>query len=272
MTDLVPTSGNPFDSIRRIDDRGEYWTGRDLMPVMDYSQWRDFAATIERAKAALILVQGGTVGAANFADTRKVSVARGPAPADYRLTRLGAYLVAMAGDDAKEAVAEARIYFAVRTRQAETTKPPAELTRAEILRMALDSEEQREALAAEVKVLAPKANYVDAFVDIASDCTTVRDFSHQLQVGEKALRDHLMRHKVIYRTVLGTRWSKSQCRQITEYSWHAHADYKAWFHLRDQPEAPRHHNGQMRQTLYVSPPGKVGIAKFLRRHPIDGAA
>ena len=37
----------------------------------------------------------------------------------YHLTRFGAYLVAMAGDDTKEAVARARVYFAVRTREAE---------------------------------------------------------------------------------------------------------------------------------------------------------
>jgi hypothetical protein len=37
----------------------------------------------------------------------------------YHITRFGAYLTAMAGDPAKEAVARARIYFAVRTRGAE---------------------------------------------------------------------------------------------------------------------------------------------------------
>ncbi|MGW4629300.1 RhuM family protein [Streptomyces rubiginosohelvolus] len=38
---------------------------------------------------------------------------------DYRLSRFGAYLVAMAGDDTKEPVALARVYFAGRTREAE---------------------------------------------------------------------------------------------------------------------------------------------------------
>lgn len=97
----------------------EYWAGRDLQPLMQYSQWRDFAATVERAKASLALVQGADAAAKNFAAVRKVAGSRGPAGADYRLTRFGAYLTAMAGDDTKEAVACARVYFAVRTREAE---------------------------------------------------------------------------------------------------------------------------------------------------------
>lgn len=43
--------------------------------------------------------------------------------ANYRLTRFGACLVAMAGDDTKATVAEARIYFAVKTREAEISQP-----------------------------------------------------------------------------------------------------------------------------------------------------
>ncbi|MEU6058037.1 RhuM family protein [Streptomyces sp. NPDC047097] len=52
---------------------------------------------------------------------------------DYRLTRFGAYLVAMAGDDTKPAVAQARVYFAVRAREAEL----GALTAAEIRDTAL---------------------------------------------------------------------------------------------------------------------------------------
>jgi hypothetical protein len=38
-----------------------------------------------------------------------------------------------------------------------------------------------------------------------------------------------------------------------------------WFRECDQPNAPRHHNGQLRTTLYVTPAGKVGIARMLGR-------
>ena len=125
---------SPFDQIRHTDEYGrEYWTGRELQPLMEYTQWRDFAATIERAKASLGLVQGESSAEKNFADARKVAGSRGPAGADYRLTRFGAYLAAMAGDDSKVAVAQARVYFAVRAREAEL----GALTQAEIRATAL---------------------------------------------------------------------------------------------------------------------------------------
>lgn len=111
---------SPFDEIRRTDAYGrEYWLGRDMQPLMQYSQWRDFAVVIVKARDSLALVQGEEAAQKNFAEIRKVSGARGPAGADFELTRFGAYLVAMAGDDTKETVAQARVYFAVRTREAE---------------------------------------------------------------------------------------------------------------------------------------------------------
>ncbi|MFD5661006.1 RhuM family protein [Streptomyces hirsutus] len=109
-----------FDEIRHLDAYGrEYWLGREIQPLMQYSQWRDFASVIKKAKESLALVQGEVAAQKNFAEARNVSGARGPAGADYKLTRFGAYLTAMAGDDTKEAVAQARVYFAVRTREAE---------------------------------------------------------------------------------------------------------------------------------------------------------
>lgn len=132
----VESSGgsSPFDKIRHLDAYGrEYWTGREMQPLMQYSQWRDFAGVILKARDSLALVQGEGAAQKNFAEVRKVSGARGPAGADYELTRFGAYLVAMAGDDTKEAVAQARVYFAVRTREAEL----GALTQLEIRRTAL---------------------------------------------------------------------------------------------------------------------------------------
>lgn len=111
---------SPFDRIRRTDAYGrEYWLGREMQPLMQYSQWRDFALVIGKARDSLALVQGEETASRNFAEMRKVSGSRGPSAADFELTRFGAYLVAMAGDDTKEPVAQARVYFAVRTREAE---------------------------------------------------------------------------------------------------------------------------------------------------------
>ncbi|MEV1079857.1 RhuM family protein [Streptomyces sp. NPDC050211] len=114
----------------------EYWLGREMQPLMGYAQWGKFALVIERAKTSLALVQGETAAQNHFSQTGKmVPIGSGAEREvlDFRLTRFGAYLTAMAGDDTKEAVALARVYFAVRTREAET----GALTELEVRRTAL---------------------------------------------------------------------------------------------------------------------------------------
>jgi DNA-damage-inducible protein D len=111
----------PFDQVKRLDEHGkEYWTGRDLQPLMDYGQWVKFAAVIEKAKASLAIVEGRDAAEHHFPKRESEGGRWGNQRIDdFRLTRFGAYLTAMAGDDTKQAVAEARIYFAVKTREAE---------------------------------------------------------------------------------------------------------------------------------------------------------
>lgn len=109
---------SPFDAIMQTDAEGEYWCGRDLSVMMQYTEWRNFAEVISKARDALALVQGEAAAQDHFvAINRMVPLGSGAQRSvpDYRLTRFAAYLVAMAGDDTKEAVAHARIYFAVRT-------------------------------------------------------------------------------------------------------------------------------------------------------------
>jgi hypothetical protein len=92
------------------------------MPLMSYSQWRDFRIVIGKARDSLALVESEDAAQRHFAETRNmVEIGSGAqrAAQDFRLTRFGAYLTAMAGDDTKESVARARIYFAVRAREAE---------------------------------------------------------------------------------------------------------------------------------------------------------
>lgn len=90
---IARTGANPFDAIKRIDDDAdEHWSARELMPLLGYgADWRNFDATIERARFA----------AANVgldADRLFVGVTEnsgGRPRADVRLTRYAAYLVAM---------------------------------------------------------------------------------------------------------------------------------------------------------------------------------
>lgn len=128
---------SPFDRIRHVDTYGrEYWTGREMQPLMEYSRWEDFAVVIEKAKTSLALVQGADQAAHHFREMPEV-IPGGrwgkQTVGSYQLTRFGAYLVAMAGDDTKGAVAHARVYFVVRAREAEL----GAITELEIRRTAL---------------------------------------------------------------------------------------------------------------------------------------
>lgn len=165
-TELTPAGASPFDAIRRTcADGTEFWSARDLMPLMGYAAWRNFMVPVERAMKAA--ENQGHHGA--FAESRnRVDAGAGSTERqDYELSRFAAYLVAMNGDPNKPEVAAAQAYFAIRTREAETRPvfDPAQLTRQEILRIALNDEEERMALEAENKVLAPKAEAFDSFID-----------------------------------------------------------------------------------------------------------
>jgi len=108
---LLDDSQSPFDRIRRVDpDGSEWWSARDLMPLMGYTKWQAFEVPLNRAMKSAE-AQGINVEN-NFTGSRKVSGGRGPDQFDYRLTRFACYLVAMNGDPRKPEVAAAQAYFA----------------------------------------------------------------------------------------------------------------------------------------------------------------
>lgn len=104
--------------MRTDPDHGEYWSARDLFPVLGYEKWERFEGVIERARAATVNI--GQDPDLHFSRIREDRTGLGGAPrANYRLTRFGAYLVAMNGDPHKEEIARAQAYFAIKAREAE---------------------------------------------------------------------------------------------------------------------------------------------------------
>lgn len=142
MTNVVSFQGSsPFDAIRQSrPDGSEFWSARDLMPMLGYDRWENFSAALERAKVAAE-VQGQDTENLFRGITKKGA---GRPQQDYELARFACYLVAMNGDPRKPEIAAAMSYFAIRTREAETTPAPQELSRKDILVMALEAEERAE--------------------------------------------------------------------------------------------------------------------------------
>ncbi|WP_293914265.1 BRO family protein [Deinococcus sp.] len=123
---------NPFDAICRTAEGGaEYWSARDLMPLLGYDTWRKFAQSIERAAAACD--NSGQDSKDHFVPSGKlIETGKGAEREvlDYRLSRYACYLTAMNSDARKAAVAGAQTYFAAQTRHAELAQaapvlPPA---------------------------------------------------------------------------------------------------------------------------------------------------
>lgn len=111
---------SPFDAIMHTaDDGSEWWSAREMMPLMGYTKWQKMQDAIERAK--LSCQNAGQQPPDHFTGAGKISYqAYVTRPgSDVRMTRYGCYLLAMNGDPRKPEVAAAQQYFAMMTRAAE---------------------------------------------------------------------------------------------------------------------------------------------------------
>lgn len=160
-TDVATTQAAPFDALRQVRADGtEFWAARDLMPILGYDRWENFTAAVARAHASAV-AQGHDVNTLFRGVTKKGA---GRPQQDIELARFACYLVAMNGDPRKPEVAAAQAYFAIRTREAETTVPA--LTEDEIVAQALAITTRKvEALKARVHELEPKAEFYDELME-----------------------------------------------------------------------------------------------------------
>lgn len=124
MTGELTTNRSPFDRIRRVRaDGAEYWSARDLQPLMGYAEWRNLQTAIDRARAAIRNTHGENAVTSHVVDA--TTLVRRPQGGsikkeDFELSRYAAYLTAINGDPEKPETAAAQAYFAIRTREAET--------------------------------------------------------------------------------------------------------------------------------------------------------
>ena len=120
-TRLTKKAAATFESIKRVNENGvEYWLSRDLAKILEYADYRNFIAVINKAKEACS--NSGNDVLDHFGDiTEMVTIGSGAQrPIDtIKLTRYACYLTVQNADPSKTIVAQAQTYFAIQTRIAE---------------------------------------------------------------------------------------------------------------------------------------------------------
>jgi DNA-damage-inducible protein D len=132
---LPAIGGKSFEELKKTNRHGaEFWSARDLQPLLGYSQWRRFEQAIDRAVTSC--EQSGNNPDHHFAGAGKmIELGKGGAREvdDYHLSRFACYLIAQNGDPRKPEIAQAQKYFAVQTRRQELTDQlAADLERLEL--------------------------------------------------------------------------------------------------------------------------------------------
>lgn len=165
---------------------------------------------------------------------------------------------------------QARQYFIECERRA---KQPAELTPEQLMAKALlqadstikELEVRASTAEATLEAATPALEYHEKFVAEDDDLTTIADFARVYGTTDPKVRALLIDKNVAFRHKVGARWSASKGRMVEECEWRARAGRASydWFKLRPQHNAPRLHNGQVRQTLYVKTFRMGDLAKRL---------
>ena len=118
------TYNKRFEEIKHTDETGmEFWYARELMPILQYSNWQNFEKIINKAKTSCENSKINVLD--HFTDINKmVQIGSGAErkQQDYKLTRYAGYLIAQNGDSRKEVIALAQTYFAIQTRRQEISE------------------------------------------------------------------------------------------------------------------------------------------------------
>lgn len=119
-SELIIQLHKNFEDYAHEIDGEEFWFARDLMGLLGYTKWENFAKVIDKAKQSC--QSAGNSVSDHFPDVRKtIPMPKGAEKEidDVMLTRYACYLIAQNGDPRKVEIAFAQTYFAVQTRKIE---------------------------------------------------------------------------------------------------------------------------------------------------------
>ncbi len=139
--DLAVMGSKYFEDLKKVNEHGaEYWSARELQPLLGYTQWRRFEEAIQRAITSCN--KSGNDPVYHFADVGKmIDIGKGGSRevTDYHLSRFACYLIAQNGDSRKPEIANAKKYFAIQARKQEIDGAiAADIERLELRRQAAE--------------------------------------------------------------------------------------------------------------------------------------
>lgn len=134
---LVSMGSQSFEGLKKVNEYGaEYWSAREIQPLLGYAQWRRFEDAIKRA--LISCKQSGNEPSHHFAGAGKpIEGGKGAVQLvnDYHLSRFACYLIAQNGDPRKPEIANAQKYFAIQARRQEISDAiAADIERLELRR------------------------------------------------------------------------------------------------------------------------------------------
>jgi DNA-damage-inducible protein D len=102
-------AGLSFEDLKKTNEHGaEYWSARNLQPLLGYSQWRRFEQALDRAVTSC--KSSGNPPGHHFAGAGKpILGGKGAIQVvdDYHLSRFACYLIAQNGGSRKQILAGA---------------------------------------------------------------------------------------------------------------------------------------------------------------------
>lgn len=258
---MVPfgDGGSPFDRIRQVRPNGsEFWSARDLQPLLGYEKWERFDEAIQRAMVAC--QNSGQAPADHFPGSGKERIVgqKGPRLDDYHLTRYACYLVAMNGDPRKAEIAAAQTYFAVQTHRQEQMDAQIPKTLPEALRAYAAALEEKTLLEAKVAEQKPLVAFAETCLT-SSDSILIRELAkvatkHGLVTGEKRLYQTLREWGLVLK----------DSTESTQRAMDA-----GWFEVLQRP-VPTPYGEILRRTTKVTPRGQVYIIERLKAEQKNG--